>query len=206
VLGSLKSDRKLSEIPVVMMTILNDQEMGYMLGASEYLNKPIDRNRLSTVLKKYRPKEGECGVLIIEDDEPTRQVLARSLAKLGWTVVEAANGRPALEYLKNKRPNLILLDLMMPQMDGFEFLAELRNNEEYQSIPVVVLTSKDLSAEERALLSGKVERILQKGTYSRDALLREVKKIVSHCAITTGAEKTNESHVEIAAASEPSKQ
>jgi len=206
VLGALKSDRTLSEIPVVMMTILNDQEMGYMLGASEYLNKPIDRNRLSTVLKKYRPKEGECGVLIIEDDEPTRQVLARSLAKLGWTVVEAANGRPALEYLKNKRPNLILLDLMMPQMDGFEFLAELRNNEEYQSIPVVVLTSKDLSAEERALLSGKVERILQKGTYSRDALLREVKKIVSHCAITTGAEKTNESHVEIAAASEPSKQ
>jgi PAS domain S-box-containing protein len=182
VLGALKADKKLAEIPVVMLTILNDQEMGYMLGASEYLNKPIDRNRLSAVLKKYRPNEGASGVLIIEDDEPTRQVLARSLAKQGWTVVEAANGRPALEYLKNSRPNLILLDLMMPQMDGFEFLAELRNKEEYQSIPVVVLTSKDLSAEEKDLLSGKVERILQKGTYSRDALLREVKKIVSECA------------------------
>jgi PAS domain S-box-containing protein len=210
VLGSLKNDKKLSEIPVVMMTILNDQEMGYMLGASEYLNKPIDRSRLSTVLKKYRPKEGECGVLIIEDDESTRQVLARSLAKLGWTVVEAPNGRPALEYLKNKQPNLILLDLMMPQMDGFEFLAELRNKEEYQSIPVVVLTSKDLSPEERALLSGKVERILQKGTYSRDALLREVKKIVTQCTVATRAEKTTDSPKdsppEIAAASEPPKQ
>jgi PAS domain S-box-containing protein len=182
VLSALKGEKKLAEIPVIMLTILNDQEMGYMLGASEYLNKPIDRSRLSAVLKKYRPNEGASGVLIIEDDEPTRQVLARSLAKQGWTVVEAANGRPALEYLKSSRPNLILLDLMMPQMDGFEFLAELRNKEEYQSIPVVVLTSKDLSAEERALLSGKVERILQKGTYSRDALLREVKKIVMECA------------------------
>jgi CheY-like chemotaxis protein/anti-sigma regulatory factor (Ser/Thr protein kinase) len=182
VLSALKGEKKLAEIPVIMLTILNDQEMGYMLGASEYLNKPIDRSRLSAVLKKYRPNEGASGVLIIEDDEPTRQVLARSLAKQGWTVVEAANGRPALEYLKSSRPNLILLDLMMPQMDGFEFLAELRNKEEYQSIPVVVLTSKDLSAEERALLSGKVERILQKGTYGRDALLREVKKIVMECA------------------------
>jgi PAS domain S-box-containing protein len=206
VLGSLKSDKKLSEIPVVMMTILNDQEMGYMLGASEYLNKPIDRSRLSAVLNKYRPKEGQCGVMIIEDDEPTRQVLARSVAKLGWTVVEAPNGRPALEYLKTTRPNLILLDLMMPQMDGFEFLAELRNKEEYQSIPVVVLTSKDLSPEERALLSGKVERILQKGTYSRDALLREVKQIVSHCADAARAVKLKDAAGEAVSAPEPSKQ
>jgi DNA-binding response OmpR family regulator len=78
-------------------------------------------------------------------------------------------------------PSLILLDLMMPEMDGFEFLSELRRNPAWQEIPVVVLTSKDLTPEERGMLSGKVERILQKGEYSRQALLAEVKKIVAAC-------------------------
>jgi hypothetical protein len=206
VLGALKADKKLHEIPVIMMTILNDREMGYMLGASEYLSKPIDRNRLVAIVKKYRPKDGACGVLIVEDDEPTRQVIARSLGKQGWTVDEAANGISALECLKNCRPNLILLDLMMPQMDGFEFLAELRNNEQYQSIPVVVLTSKDLTVEERALLSGKVERILQKGTFSREAILREVKRIVEKCAKTANASKSVDSAAQTNAPPESAKE
>ena len=182
VLTALKADPELAEVPVVMLTMMSDQEMGYMLGASEYLTKPIDRNRLLSVLDRYKPKGTDDGVLIVEDDEPTRQVLRRTMAKQGWAVTEASNGQVGLDRLRRHTPSLILLDLMMPEMDGFEFLAELRHHEQWQQIPVVVLTSKDLTPEERGLLSGKVERILQKGMYSREALLKEVKKIVDDCS------------------------
>jgi len=129
---------------------------------------------------------------VVEDDEPTRQVLRRSLARQGWSVTEAQNGLVALDRVQQAVPGLILLDLMMPEMDGFEFLAELRQNEAWQTIPVVVLTSKDLAPEERALLSGKVERILQKGAYSRDALLHEVRRIVAQCVKPKIAENGQE--------------
>ena len=182
VLTALKADEKLRDVPVVMLTMMTDQEMGYLLGASEYLTKPIDRNRLLSVMAKYKPTDKDNGVLIVEDDEPTRQVLARTMAKQGWAVTEANNGVVGLDRMRRHVPSLILLDLMMPEMDGFEFLAELRQEPEWQQIPVVVLTSKDLTTEERSLLSGKVERILQKGMYSREALLKEVKKIVEDCS------------------------
>ena len=186
VLTAIKADPKLAEVPVVMLTMMSDQEMGYLLGASEYLTKPIDRSRLLAVMDKYKPTDNSDGVLIVEDDEPTRQVLRRTMEKQKWVVTEANNGHVGLDRLKQRTPSLILLDLMMPEMDGFEFLAELRHQPQYQHIPVVVLTSKDLTAEERSLLSGKVERILQKGQYSRDALLKEVKKIVDDCATKRG--------------------
>ena len=153
-----------------------------MLGASEYLTKPIDRNRLASVLARYRPSGPTDVVLIVEDDAPTREVIRRSLQRQGWTVAEAENGKIGLDRVSQQQPGLILLDLMMPEMDGFEFLDELRRHPSWQAIPVVVLTSKDLTPDERKTLSGKVERILQKGAYSREALLGEVRKIVAQCA------------------------
>ena len=182
VLTRLKADPSTSDIPVVMLTITSNQEMGYMLGASEYLTKPIDRNRLASVLERYRPSGPTDVVLIVEDDAPTREVIRRSLQRQGWTVAEAENGKIGLERVSQQQPGLILLDLMMPEMDGFEFLDELRRHPSWQAIPVVVLTSKDLTPDERKTLSGKVERILQKGAYSREALLGEVRKIVAQCA------------------------
>ena len=187
VLTQLKNDPKLRDIPVVMLTLVNASEMGYVLGASEYLGKPIDRGRLADVLSKYR--RGDAGgdgpgqVLIVEDDPATREVLRRSLVKQGWAVVEAANGRVGLERIRECVPALILLDLQMPEMDGFEFLEELRTNPEWTEVPpVVVLTSKDLTQDERDFLTGQVERVVQKGTYSREALLREVRKIAAENA------------------------
>ena len=180
VLTALKGDRETAEIPVVMLTIMNETEMGYMLGAAEYLSKPIDRERLAAVMSKHRRPTGESQVLIVEDDPTTRDVLKRSLVKQGWDVAEAANGRQALERVEVQEPALILLDLMMPEMNGFEFITELRENEKWQDIPVVVLTSKDLTIEERALLNGQVERIVEKGSYSRESLLREVRKIAAN--------------------------
>jgi PAS domain S-box-containing protein len=186
VLNRLKSEPETAEIPVVMLTITSNKEMGYLLGAAEYLPKPVDRERLATILRRYRPAAGARDVLVVEDDPATRDVLRRSLERQGWAVTEAENGKAGLDSIHHRAPALILLDLMMPVMDGFEFLAGVRQNPAWDPIPVVVLTSKDLSPEERAALSGKVERILQKGAYSREALLREVRKIVAECARKPG--------------------
>jgi CheY-like chemotaxis protein len=182
VLASIKADQNLAEIPVVMLTIVGDHEMGYVLGASEYLTKPIDRDRLTTVISKYRPKNSARVAMVVDDDDPTRQVICRTLTRQGWTVVEAENGKVALGRLADNTPNLILLDLAMPEMDGFDFLTALRKEPATAPIPVVVLTSKDLTPAERSQLSGRVEKVLQKGAYSREALLAEVKRLASLCA------------------------
>lgn len=158
---------------------MNASEMGYMLGATDYLTKPIDRDRLTSVLNKYRPKTQGDSVLIVEDDPATREVLGRTLERLGWAIVEAANGRIALERVKAHTPALILLDLQMPEMDGFEFLDEIRRNDAWREVPVVVVTSRDLSQADRDRLNGEVEGILQKGAYSREALLREIRQVVA---------------------------
>ena len=183
VLTSLKADPALCDIPVVMMTMMNASEMGYMLGASDYLTKPIDRNRLQGVLAKYRPKSQGDSVLIVEDDAPTREVLGRTLERLGWSIVEAANGRIALERVKAHTPALILLDLQMPEMDGFEFLDALRRNAAWREVPVVVVTSRDLTQADRDRLNGEVEGILQKGAYSREALLTEIRQVVARTIV-----------------------
>jgi CheY-like chemotaxis protein len=181
VLSALKADPRLADIPVVMLTMLGDTEMGYMLGASEYLQKPIERERLSAVLSRHYVA-GRARVLVVDDDEATRQVIRRTLTRQGWTVAEAENGRAALAQVEANPPALILLDLIMPEMDGFDFLAELRRHEAWQTIPVVILTSKDLTAEERSQLSGQVQKILQKGASTRETLLREVRQVVARLA------------------------
>ena len=178
VLAALKGDPTFKDTPVVMMTVVGDQDMGYMLGAADYLQKPIDRDQLATTLAKYRPAPGG-RVLVVDDDPATREVLKRALVKDGWLVDEAENGRQALDRVAAGVPALVLLDLLMPEMTGFEFVAELRKNPAWGGIPVVVLTSKDLTPDERQMLSGNVERVMQKGAYSRDALLAEVNKVVA---------------------------
>jgi PAS domain S-box-containing protein len=179
VLAALKSDPALAEIPVIMLTIVDDQNMGYSLGATEYLTKPIDRDRLAAILKQYVGEEHSRSVMIVEDDPDTREVTRRILEQAGWSVVEAENGRAGLERLASLRPGLILLDLMMPEMDGFEFVGELRKHPEWKSIPVVVVTAKDLTLEDRTRLNGQVGLILQKGAYSREQLLRETTALVA---------------------------
>jgi CheY-like chemotaxis protein len=153
--------------------------MGYSLGATDYLTKPIDRDRLTAILKRHVGQEHSRSVLIVEDDADTREVTRRVLELGGWSVVEAENGRVGLERLASIRPGVILLDLMMPEMDGFEFVSELRKNPEWKSIPVVVVTAKDLTSEDRARLTGQVGLILQKGSYSREELLRETTALVA---------------------------
>jgi GAF domain-containing protein/CheY-like chemotaxis protein len=178
VLSALKADPDLADIPVIMLTIVDDKNLGYSLGASDYLTKPLDRERLLSVLNKYRR---EAPVLVVDDDATLRELLRRILEGAGYTVVEAENGRIALERLRTLAPGVILLDLMMPEMDGFEVVAELRRHEAWRAIPIVVVTAKELTAEDRQRLNGYVERVLEKGAYSRDTLLAEVRDLVAAC-------------------------
>jgi GAF domain-containing protein/CheY-like chemotaxis protein len=176
VLSALKADPDLADIPVIMLTIVDDRNLGYALGASDYLTKPIDRERLVAVLKQHRR---DLPVLVVDDDVEVRQLFRRMLEPEGYTVVEAQNGRAALERLRDVSPSVILLDLMMPEMDGFEFVAEFRRHEAWRAIPIVVVTAKDLSHDDRERLNGHVEKILQKGTHGREQLLAEVRDLVA---------------------------
>jgi CheY-like chemotaxis protein len=176
VLSALKADPDLGDIPVVMLTIVDDKNLGYALGASDYLTKPIDRERLVTVLKQHRRDRP---VLVVDDDAGLRQLLRRMLEPEGYAVVEAENGRAALDRLREVSPSVILLDLMMPEMDGFEFVAEFRAHEAGRAIPIVVITARDLSRDDHERLNGYVQKILQKGSHGRDQLLAEVRELVA---------------------------
>ena len=175
VLSRLKADADLAEIPVIMLTLVDDRNLGYTLGATEYLTKPLDRERLLAALRKHRQ---DLPVLVVDDDPAIRELLRRQLEGDGYRVVEAENGRVALERLHDGAPGLIVLDLMMPEMDGFEFMEELRRQESWSGIPVIVLTSKDVTAEDQQRLNGGVERVIQKGAYTRESLLGEVRRLV----------------------------
>ncbi len=177
VLQELKSDPDLADIPVIMATITDERNLGIALGASEYLTKPIDRGRLAAVLARYSRAGSPRRVLVVEDDESARALIRRALEAEGWEVDEAENGRVALERLAEREPALVLLDLMMPEMDGFEFLETLREGEDPSPVPVVVITAKELTEDDHLRLNGGVERIVQKG--SRDRFLREVRDLVA---------------------------
>jgi GAF domain-containing protein/DNA-binding response OmpR family regulator/anti-sigma regulatory factor (Ser/Thr protein kinase) len=175
VLSTLQADADLAEIPVIMLTLVDDRSLGYTLGATEYLTKPLDRERLLAALRKHRQ---DLPVLVVDDDPAVRELLHRLLEGNGYRVVEAENGRVALERLRDGAPGLIVLDLMMPEMDGFEFMEEIRRQESWSGIPVIVLTSKDVTAEDQQRLNGGVERVIQKGAYTRESLLGEVRRLV----------------------------
>jgi PAS domain S-box-containing protein len=191
VLTALKAEPGLADIPVIMLTMIDEKNFGYLLGAADYMTKPIDRHRLSAMLHKYRPAQPAGTVLVVEDDSATRRMLRRILRKQGWAVTEAENGRVALEQMAAQRPVLIVLDLMMPTMDGFAFIAELRQRKEWRAIPVVVLTAKELTPAERQQLNGSVAQILSKSAYSREDLLEEVRRCVASCTL---ASRVQEEH------------
>jgi signal transduction histidine kinase/DNA-binding response OmpR family regulator len=184
VLTTLREDPDVQDIPVIIVTIVDERQMGFALGAVDYLVKPIDRYRLMRVINKYhQPLSNEQDhvgkAMVVEDDPATRELLCRMLQKDGWTVIPAEHGKHALEQLERQIPDVILLDLMMPQMDGFQVVQMLRTTPAWSAIPVIVVTAKQLTQEDRAILNGAVERTLQKGMYNREELLQEVQALVS---------------------------
>ncbi|HMA33638.1 MAG TPA: response regulator [Chloroflexia bacterium] len=184
VLATLKADPELAAIPVIVATIVDHPDRGFALGAADYLVKPISRERLLAAVGRYQPlrdahatRPGD--VLVVEDDAPTREVLRRTLEGAGWQVREAADGQAALDQVAAAPPALILLDLLLPIVDGFGVVAALQASPPGRQIPVIVITARDLSPADRDRLNSGVQAILQKGATGHDALLQEVGALVA---------------------------
>lgn len=177
VLAQLKDDPQLAPIPVVMISVTGQQTLGMALGAADYLVKPVANDILvHTVRRHLGTAAPDQLILVVDDDATTRAMLRRQLERAGWSVIEAADGLEGMSRLDDSVPALVLLDLVMPQMDGFTFLDELRGRPDAEALPVIVLTSKDLSQAERSELSARAGQIIAKGRYTSDQLEEEVRR------------------------------
>ncbi|MBL4665828.1 MAG: response regulator [Sneathiella sp.] len=172
VLAAFKDDPELKNIPITMLSVIDDRSIGFSLGASDYLTKPIDREKLVAVLARLCPDKGGMRVLVIDDDSNSRDLVRRTLESREWQVAEAENGLIALQNMKDAPPDLVLLDLMMPEMDGFEFLSHMRQEKSWRNIPVIVITAKTLTTEDHDRLNdGYVEKLIDKSTPNLEAVL-----------------------------------
>ena len=206
VLRALKTEPSTRDIPVILLTILGDRDMGYALGAAEYLTKPIDTAALIEALERYREHGQAAEVLVVDDDPATRALLRRTLGREGWSLAEAASGSEALARLEraSRPPSAVILDLMMPGIDGFELLAEMRRRDDLRNVPVVIVTAKDLSHEELNWLRGNAEKVLPKGAYSRQELIKVVQEMLSRgtaAVPAADAERSRPAHAPPARAS-----
>ena len=177
VLAALKADPELCDIPVIMLTIIEERGAAIALGASDYLLKPVERKQLLGVLKRHTA-ETTAPVLIVDDEPDQRELLRRILEHEGVEVMEAANAAEALAKISARRPSLMLLDLMMPEMDGFQVVEALRSSPENSDIPVVVITGKSLTEEERARLKGWMVNTIEKRSIPEEQLLGRVRELV----------------------------
>jgi signal transduction histidine kinase/CheY-like chemotaxis protein len=175
VLNQLKADPDLANIPVVMQSILDESNKAFMLGASEYLTKPIQRSEIIDVVRRLQNQNNR-RALVVEDDINAQTLVAEWLKGDGWEVYTAKNGLEGLQTFLKVEPGLIILDLMMPAMDGFEFLEQVRLQPKATDASVIVVTAKDLNAEDLERLNGGVKRIIQKGNHKTDDILKEIKR------------------------------
>jgi CheY-like chemotaxis protein len=178
VLRLLKSDAATADIPVVLVTIADNKQRGFALGANDYLMKPIDWGRLGGLVDRYRNNGYSGRVLVVEDEPDQRELLASRLRSSGCEVVEAANGRLALTALEDFVPDLILLDLVMPEMDGFEFLSSLRDHNELRDATVVVISGKELDEADYQRLRGQVAEVIAKSEATWDEIQRELERLL----------------------------
>ncbi len=176
VLQILKSDPRTQSLPVVLYTIVTDQEKGYALGADDYLVKPISKNKLLATLKQYR-RSSHNKVLLIDDDPHIRELVAVYLTGMDFQLMTAENGRQGLDLLHQERgAMIILLDLIMPVMNGFEFIDEVRKHPEFAKIPIIVISAQDLSSNQRSLLLQHTQLIIRKGEYDRQGLIDNIER------------------------------
>lgn len=184
VLSALKVTANLADIPVIMLSIIDDQSLGFALGVSDYLTNPADFKRLTALLGQYRQQANidGCGrILIVEDDTTTCNIMRRLLEKEGWLVSIAENENTARVQVAEHPPDIVLLDLIMPQMAGLAFLAELRQHQTWHSIPVVVISARDINREDRQRLDRYIHTILKQQAYSSDKLITEICNLAAVC-------------------------
>jgi two-component system, NtrC family, sensor kinase len=178
VLAALRQNLELADIPVIMVSIVDEHRRGIALGAAGYLTKPVDRERLHRLVRRFMAPAGPTRVLMVEDDALQRERMLGWLERPQWIVREAANGREALNILREEKPDVILLDLMMPEMDGFEVVAALQKDAGWKDIPVIVITSLDLNAKDRERLNSGVQSVLVKEKFRPDDLVERIRHLV----------------------------
>ena len=182
VLQAIRADPELAGTRVVIVSMLDEKPLGMALGADDYLTKPLRREQLLGCIQRLVPvRDGY--ILIVEDDESLRELLQRTLIEEGWSVRIAATGRAALDLIEQSRPGLILLDLRIPEIDGFDVIASIRSRPEFVRVPITVMTALDLSRDDWERLTGRVEQVIQKGLYSRNRLMREVRRLAAHFVV-----------------------
>ncbi|MCY1055830.1 response regulator [Nannocystis sp. SCPEA4] len=179
VLQAIRADLDLKGTAVVVVSMLDEKPLGLALGADDYLTKPLRREQLVASIQRLVPvRDGY--ILVVEDDEGLRELLQRTLLEEGWSVRVASTGPQALDLIEKSRPGLILLDLKIPELDGYEVLQRIRSRPEFVRVPVAVMTAFELARDDWERLGGRVEQVIQKGMYSRNRLMREIRRLAAH--------------------------
>ncbi len=186
VLKALKQDKALRDIPVIMLTMVENRGMGFSLGAVEYLSKPIDKDRLLTVIRRCVRHRSRGPILVVEDDEDMRASMQDLLRGDGWISDAVASAESAFSYIGNDPPALILLDMMMPTMNGFEFLDQLRHNPRWRNIPVIVVSGRELSEDEVQHLQFHSASVVSKTKMDQGRLLAEIHALVGDASPPQG--------------------
>ena len=179
----LKSDPRTANIPVIVVSIVDQPSTGALLGADEYIVKPVDRSVLLAAVERCLQRSGQRdkrSILVVEDDAPTREFITESLMKRGYVVNTASDGQEARARVAGELPRLVILDLMLPAANGFELLAEWRGSPRTADLPVFILTSKDLTLQEKEYLRANSSSLLQKHEQWQDALFRHLDRAVHH--------------------------
>ena len=181
VLKRLKNDDVTRHIPVVIISMVDNRDLGLALGADDYFVKPVDRDRLLDRVRAITSRGNgvKPQLLLIDDDSAVHALLDEELSSLGYSVQCAFSGEEGLRVAQDHAPDVIILDLMMPGMSGFDVAGTLKDDPRTANIPILVLTSKEISSDDRALLHSKVTSFVQKGQSARDQLVREIRRVTS---------------------------
>jgi CheY-like chemotaxis protein len=177
VLNHLKADPATRNIPVIVLSIIDNKELGFSLGAFDYLVKPFEKEAILSALQRIPDIPGK-RVLVVDDDPNAVDLLTQILQDEGYQVKGACNGKEALRVLKGTPQDIIILDLLMPEMDGFEVIQKIKANASWRNIPIIVVTAKDLSDNDWEFLQQRVDRIIQKSGLSEQNLMNEVQGLL----------------------------
>jgi CheY-like chemotaxis protein/anti-sigma regulatory factor (Ser/Thr protein kinase) len=175
-LHELKTDATTRDIPIIVLSIVDNKALGYQLGAFDYLLKPFDREAILAALTRIPRQRGR--LLVVDDDVQIVDLVRQFLKGEPYEVVAAADGQEALEAISQQRPDILLLDLLMPRLDGFAVIERLRQDAQYHQLPIIVLTAKTLTATEYARLEQHVRTVIQKQGWGRDTLMQELQGIL----------------------------
>jgi signal transduction histidine kinase/CheY-like chemotaxis protein len=184
VITRLKSDASTSTIPVVVVSVVDNPELGLALGAIDYFVKPVEAKELIARLNRFnfedKRADGEVRVLVVDDEAANRTWLARALEPAGFTVLPASGGREAIDLAKSLKPDLVLLDLMMPDVTGFDVVEALRADPETRETPIMVLTATNLTEADKLSLNGRVSEILSRKSVGSSDIVGLLKRVVAH--------------------------